>query len=231
MATATTGYTWASGNTVLPGLLNQMVNSATITLSNDEVTTAKILDANVTNAKLASDIDASKLTTGTLPIARIADGAVGNAKLADGTVVQVVSNTTSDLGTFSTAMPIDDTVPTSTEGSEIIAQSITPQTATNKVLVSANIFFVPSTFNYYGVAVFRGTTCIYASMVSLTGSNYAVPLFVQILDSPSTTSSTTYSIRIGDNAGTTFRVNGASAGRVFGATPKTSITLTEIKAS
>ena len=82
MATATTGYTWASGNTVLPGLLNQMVNSATITLSNDEVTTAKILDANVTNAKLASDIDASKLTTGTLPIARIADGAVTQAKLA-----------------------------------------------------------------------------------------------------------------------------------------------------
>jgi DNA-binding transcriptional regulator YdaS (Cro superfamily) len=82
MATATTGYTWVSGNTVLPGLLNQMVNSATITLSNDEVTTAKIADANVTNAKLASDIDASKLTTGTLPIARIADGAVSAAKLA-----------------------------------------------------------------------------------------------------------------------------------------------------
>jgi|688.fasta_scaffold624154_2 hypothetical protein len=82
MATATTGYTWASGNTVLPGLLNQMVNSATITLSNDEVTTAKIADANVTDAKLATGIDASKLTTGTLPIARIADDAVTDAKLS-----------------------------------------------------------------------------------------------------------------------------------------------------
>jgi hypothetical protein len=40
------------------------------------------VDANVTNAKLASGIDASKLTTGTLPIARIADGAVSAAKLA-----------------------------------------------------------------------------------------------------------------------------------------------------
>jgi hypothetical protein len=35
----------------------------------------------VTNAKLASDIDASKLTTGTLPIARVADGAITAAKL------------------------------------------------------------------------------------------------------------------------------------------------------
>jgi hypothetical protein len=72
MATATTGYTWASGNTVLPGLLNQMVNSATITLSNDEVTTAKILDANVTAAKLASNA---------VETAKIADDAVTNDKL------------------------------------------------------------------------------------------------------------------------------------------------------
>ena len=43
---------------------------------------ARIADGAVTNAKLASDIDAAKLTTGTLPIARIADGAVTNAKLA-----------------------------------------------------------------------------------------------------------------------------------------------------
>jgi hypothetical protein len=52
-----------------------------VVVADNEVTTAKILDANVTNAKLASDIDASKLTTGTLPIARIADGAVTAAKL------------------------------------------------------------------------------------------------------------------------------------------------------
>jgi hypothetical protein len=36
----------------------------------------------VTNAKIASGVDASKLTTGTLPIARIADGSVTPAKLS-----------------------------------------------------------------------------------------------------------------------------------------------------
>jgi len=51
-------------------------------IADGSVSTAKILDANVTNAKLASDIDASKLTTGTLPIARIADDAVTNDKLS-----------------------------------------------------------------------------------------------------------------------------------------------------
>lgn len=47
---------------------------------------ARIADGTVTDAKLASGIDASKLTTGTLPIARIADGAVVEAKLGTGAV-------------------------------------------------------------------------------------------------------------------------------------------------
>jgi hypothetical protein len=81
MATVTQGYTWTSGETVTPAKLNTTA-APTVVVADNEVTTAKILDANVTNAKLASDIDASKLTTGTLPIARIADAAVSAAKLA-----------------------------------------------------------------------------------------------------------------------------------------------------
>jgi hypothetical protein len=81
MATVTASYNWVSGETVTPAKLNTTA-APTVVVANDEVTTAKILDANVTNAKLASDIDASKLTTGTLPIARIADDAVTNDKLS-----------------------------------------------------------------------------------------------------------------------------------------------------
>jgi hypothetical protein len=54
----------------------------TVVVADNEITTAKILDANVTNAKLASGIDASKITAGTLPIARIADDAITNDKLS-----------------------------------------------------------------------------------------------------------------------------------------------------
>ena len=81
MATVTASYNWVSGETVTPAKLNTTA-APTVAVADNEVTTSKILDANVTNAKLASDIDASKLTTGTLPIARIADGAVSAAKLA-----------------------------------------------------------------------------------------------------------------------------------------------------
>jgi hypothetical protein len=56
--------------------------SAATTIANDAVTTAKILNGSVTNDKLASDIDAAKLTTGTLPADRIGSGAITPAKLS-----------------------------------------------------------------------------------------------------------------------------------------------------
>ncbi len=102
----TPGIVWTSGETVTPTKLNSAATPAvTATLTDGEVTNAKlatgidagkltvgtlpiarIADGAVTNAKLATGIDAAKITAGTLPIARIADGAVNNAKLADGAV-------------------------------------------------------------------------------------------------------------------------------------------------
>jgi hypothetical protein len=81
MPTVTAGYQWASGETVTPTKLNSAA-TPTVVIDDAEITTAKIVDAGVTNSKLASDIDAAKLTTGTLPIARIADAAVTGAKLS-----------------------------------------------------------------------------------------------------------------------------------------------------
>jgi hypothetical protein len=55
-------------------------------LASDAVTTAKILDANVTDAKLASGIDASKITTGTLQADRIGANAITTGRILDSNV-------------------------------------------------------------------------------------------------------------------------------------------------
>jgi hypothetical protein len=52
------------------------------------------LDANVTNAKLASDIDASKLTTGTLPADRIGSSAITTARINDAAITAAKLNGT-----------------------------------------------------------------------------------------------------------------------------------------
>jgi hypothetical protein len=230
MATVTASYNWVSGETVTPTKLNATA-APTVVVADNEITTAKILDANVTNAKLASDIDASKLTTGTLPIARIADGAVTQVKLADGAVVQVLQKTESAHAGVTALIPFDDTVPTSTEGWEIMTQAITPQSNTNKVLASVSVFLNPNNAATHTVALFRGTTCVYATSASQTGQNYMTTVSFQFLDSPATASATTYSVRIGASVSQVVYINGQSTGRAFGATPKSSLTLMEIKAS
>jgi hypothetical protein len=65
MATVTAQYNWISGETVTPAKLNSTA-APTVVVANNEITTAKILDGAVTNAKVASGLDAAKLTTGTV---------------------------------------------------------------------------------------------------------------------------------------------------------------------
>jgi hypothetical protein len=79
----TPGYNWVSGEVVTPAKMNlAAAPTVTAVLADGEITTNKLAPAAVTNAKLAADLDASKLTTGTLPIARIADDAITNDKLS-----------------------------------------------------------------------------------------------------------------------------------------------------
>ena len=50
------------------------------------IDSAKLANESITNVKLASGIDGSKITTGTIAIARIGDRSITNAKIADGTI-------------------------------------------------------------------------------------------------------------------------------------------------
>jgi hypothetical protein len=102
----------ASGNfsagTITASISGNVTGNLTGTASaiaDGSVSAAKIVDANVTNAKLASDIDASKLTTGTLPIARIADAAVTPAKLSQPLTLATAQNTTSGTSIDFTGIP------------------------------------------------------------------------------------------------------------------------------
>ena len=62
------------------------------------VATAQIADAAVTDVKIASGVDAAKITIGTLPIARIADAAVTSAKLRDSAALSVLGRSANSVG-------------------------------------------------------------------------------------------------------------------------------------
>jgi microcystin-dependent protein len=70
MATVTQGYIWVSGEIVTPAKMN-LAAAPTVVVADNEVTTAKILDGNVTDAKLAATLNLSSKTV-TLPNASVA---------------------------------------------------------------------------------------------------------------------------------------------------------------
>jgi hypothetical protein len=134
---------------------------------------------------------------------------VAKASMPAGSVLQVVSTTKTD--TFSTASTtfIDLTG---------FSVSITPTSATSKILIFVDTNYGPSSTS--GIAVFnlvRNSTNISQPSTAPTWSGTAVPFLngadtcmpmgFNFLDSPATTSSTTYKVQVKVNTGNTLYVN------------------------
>lgn len=128
--------------------------------------------------------------------------AIAASQLPAGSVLQVVSAKCGN-GTSTARIPVDNTTPTNTEGVQIWTTSITPTSASNKILVSGACQASGDANSlYYQFALFRGSTCIGAWQAENSWSNAGVMLTLCVLDSPATTSSTTYSIRASTNSNT-----------------------------
>lgn len=149
-----------------------------------------------------------------------------------GKVLQVVSTNTSTVTTTTSGSYVDVTN---------LSASITPAATSSKILVLVEMQVSVERDNYpnCGVKLLRGSTVIatkedfFTSNQGSTSPN-GIPKFVvsapiMYLDSPSTTSSTTYKMQISILAS---GVNGtvSANGSIFGGNPRSSITLLEIGA-
>ena len=119
--------------------------------------------------------------------------------VARSAVLQVVQGTTS-------------TYISTTSGAYIttgLTASITPSSASSKILVFANLgsMFNSSGGNQLVVAIFRGATNLHAAAGAFGGQLYSTALIetsmsMMILDSPATTSSTAYTVYFASVSGT-----------------------------
>jgi hypothetical protein len=237
MATVTASYNWVSGETVTPTKLNSTA-APTVVVADNEVTTAKILDANVTTAKIAdANVTAAKLASNAVETAKINSGAVTGPKLADGMVVQVARAETSTITLVSSANSAHyfdySAALSNAQGIEILTQAITPTSATNKVLVRVVCPYSGSGSLTPIVAVFRGSaTAPIATAWESISSALVGNLVLEFSDLPATTSATTYRVRIGRGGSAGWYNNaGIDGATIMGGTLKTTLTLTEIKAS
>lgn len=160
--------------------------------------------------------------------------AADSTYLPAGSVIQIVNtqNVTSSTGT--TAIPFDDTIPQNTEGDEYMTLAITPTHASNKLKIDVIVQGGPtSSAAIMSAALFQDSTAgaLAASCTNnLLGNTGGQVVFTHFMVA-GTTSETTFKVRAGtENAGITFRLNGADGSRRYGGVMATSMTITEIKA-
>lgn len=158
---------------------------------------------------------------------------LNNQSMPSGSVLQVAQTNLDTFYSNSTNIPIDDTKPQITEGGEILTCSITPTSATSKLLIDVVINVTNSiATSISGIFLFQDSNADAlrgAWSRTVADNNPVSPMVIKHFMTAGTTSSTTFKVRGGTvGASTVFQVNGGSATRYLGGALISSITITEI---
>lgn len=133
---------------------------------------------------------------------------------------------------LTTVIPFDDTIPTSSEGTEILSTSITPGSTTNKLRIRFHLWGINSGSNIIAAAALftGGSSAVQVAAANMNGGGgeYSV-ISGEYEYTPGSTSSVTVSLRVGPSSGT-MRLNGNTAGRLYGGASRCTLVVEEIKA-
>lgn len=148
-----------------------------------------------------------------------------------GEVVQwIMPDSVTGGGTTTTIIPFDNTIPQITEGTEFMAQSITPTSAANVLQVDTGAFSSGSVAAHQVMALFQDATSnalsATASFQSTLTATIGTALSKKI--SAATTSSTTFRVRMGLDRAGTFTFGGTGAVQIFGGVGNNYIRIQEI---
>lgn len=152
------------------------------------------------------------------------------ALLTDCPIVQVVRNTSTSMATGTTTIPLDDTIPTNTEGTEFLTATITPTNASNLIQVDVNLHVSNSISDQVLLALFKdsGSAAIAAGGTAVAGATMQMARLSYRMTAGGT-AATTFRVRAGSPTAGTVTVNGIGGARIFGGVAVSSITLTEIR--
>lgn len=146
-------------------------------------------------------------------------------KVVDRAYVEYTTN--ADL---TTVIPLDDTIPQNTEGTQILSVSFTPKSATNRLRLrfqgqgsaSAGLNIQTALFSSASANALRATSSV------VQASGYTVPLVLEMEYVPGVTTAITFSVRVGSNTGGAIRLNGSGVTRYFGGSSAASLVIEEI---
>ena len=151
-----------------------------------------------------SKIDAANFLNGTIPSGNISTASLAAA--ATGKVLQVLYTQTATAQTLASASYTDLTN---------MSLAITPSSSSNKILIRAGISGELTANDYgFGIGIVRGSTAVLTENTKALYGNGITELVARLpfefLDSPSTTSATTYKIQVKTHDGNSIIFNRSS---------------------
>ena len=239
---------YPTASETLSGIVELATDAETITGTDTAkaTTPANIAATSIAKALIDAKGDIISATAADTP-ARLAVGTNGQVLTAasgeatglkwasSGSIVQVVEGTpnATALSIATPYIPLDNTIPQSNEGTEIVTASITPTNASNRLRVSVSIPFIETNQIWAVAALFRdsGADAIAGSVVSTSnaGAN-SVPMSFHYEVAAGSTSATTFKLRMGGNTGTLYINRDVTGNNTFGGICAVRITITEIAA-
>ena len=172
---------------------------------------------------------------GSVDTAQLVDDAVTDPKVADGAVVGYSYTQDGAVNTGTTLFPLDNTTPQNTEGVEFMTLAHTPKSTTNLLKIDVVCYMAhSSTGASMSAGLFQDSTAD-ALAAGYEGKNTVANAFSIVQYSHTmvagTISETTFKVRGGSSAAGTTTFNGSNGGGFFNGLLRSSITVTEYKAS
>lgn len=207
-----------SGTSIM-ALRNGIYSSTTIGTGSDS---AQVIysSAGVTSKAftILGYIDISEVTAGTWATAQTVAKTLQPGDALPGDTIQSARSSTGTSATGATGIPFDNTTPQQTEGVQFMSQAITP-------ISGANVLRVTSLFLGAGAGASElitsvlfqdsGADGLAASWQYVPAANAEVNLAINYEKKAGSTTSTTFKIRAGTNAGNTVTFNGANGSQNY----------------
>ena len=146
-------------------------------------------------------------------------------------VVQIKNTQSGTIATGTTTIPLDNTIPQITEGTQFITLSFTPTSATNNLMIDFVGYGAGNSTGAIITALFVDSTAnaLAATSGMTAGPDYPSMFVLRHTMVAGSTTARTFRIRIGAQSASTVTFNGNGGNQLFGGVGASSITVTEYK--
>lgn len=227
--------TWAnpgSNGTVSSGTANQLAYYASTGTTVSGLTSAasSLLVTNGSGVPAISSVIPNGVTATTQALG-LSNTTLATTAFASRVGIQqlIVSPDATFTTTAGTGIDFDNTIPQNTEGDQVLSATITPVSATSRLIIEVELMVSRGNSDTITMALFQDSTAnaLKAVGFDVAGSAPTVATMRYVMTS-GTTSATTFKIRVGSNTPAALYINGSSSGAKYSTARQSVITVTEL---